>query len=66
MYLAFMRQVILLIPILLIGAFMGNITIIWYGFVIAEALSIPYGIWLYRKIKKSTITPMSAPLAEAL
>lgn len=66
MYLALMRQVILLIPILLIGAFMGNITIIWYGFVIAEALSIPYGIWLYRKIKKSTITPMSAPLAEAL
>ncbi|WP_270814539.1 MATE family efflux transporter [Hungatella effluvii] len=66
MYLVFMRQVILLIPILLIGAFMGNITIIWYGFVIAEALSIPYGIWLYRKIKKSTITPMSAPLAEAL
>ena len=64
MYLAFMRQVILLIPILLTGAFMGNITIIWYGFVIAEALSIPYGIWLYRKIKKSTITPMSEHLPE--
>lgn len=64
MYLAFMRQVILLIPILLIGAFRGNITIIWYGFVIAEALSIPYGIWLYRKIKRSTITPMSEYLTE--
>lgn len=64
MYLAFMRQVILLIPILLTGAFMGNITIIWYGFVIAEALSIPYGIWLYRKIRKSTITPMSEHLPE--
>ena len=64
MYLAFMRQVILLIPILLTGAFMGNITVIWYGFVIAEALSIPYGIWLYRKIKRSTITPMSEHLPE--
>lgn len=64
MYLAFMRQVILLIPILLTGAFMGNITVIWCGFVIAEALSIPYGIWLYRKIKRSTITPMSEHLSE--
>lgn len=64
MYLAFMRQVVLLIPILLAGAFMGNITIIWWGFVIAEALSIPYGIWLYGKIKRSTITPMSEHLAE--
>lgn len=64
MYLAFMRQVILLIPILLVGAFMENITVIWYGFVIAEALSIPYGIWLYRKIKRSTITPMSEHLSE--
>ena len=54
MYLAFMRQVILLIPILLTGAFMGNITVIWSGFAIAEALSIPYGIWLYRKIKRNT------------
>lgn len=64
MYLAFMRQVILLIPILLTGAFMGNITVIWCGFVIAEALSIPYGIWLYRKIKRSTITPMTEHLSE--
>lgn len=58
MYLAFMRQVILLIPILLIGGFMGNLVVIWSGFAIAELLSIPFGIMLYRKIKKNMITPM--------
>lgn len=52
MYLAFMRQVILLIPLLLLGAYLGNIIIIWWGFVAAEALSIPYGIWLYRRNKR--------------
>lgn len=49
MYLAFMRQVILLIPILLIGAFIGNITVIWAGFAIAEALSVPLGSGYTRK-----------------
>lgn len=58
MYLAFMRQVILLVPILLIGAFMGNLTVIWFGFAIAEVLSIPFGILLYRRIKRKIITPM--------
>lgn len=58
MYLAFMRQVILLIPMLLLGAFMGNLAVIWFGFAIAEVLSIPFGMLLYRKIKRKVITPM--------
>lgn len=55
MYLAFMRQVILLIPILLIGAYMGNVTVIWSGFSIAEALSIPYGIRTIASQKNLTV-----------
>lgn len=39
MYLAFMRQVTLLILILLMGAFMGNLAVIWSGFAIAELLA---------------------------
>ena len=66
MYLAFMRQVILLIPILLIGSYTGNVTVIWSGFAIAEALSIPYGIWLYKKIKRNTVTVISENLSEAM
>ncbi len=66
MYLAFMRQVILLIPILLIGAFIGNITVIWAGFAIAEALSVPFGIWLYKKIKHNTMAAISERMAEAV
>ncbi|MCC8023747.1 MAG: MATE family efflux transporter [Clostridium sp.] len=66
MYLAFMRQVILLIPILLIGAFIGNITVVWAGFAIAEALSVPFGIWLYKKIKHNTMAAISERMAEAV
>lgn len=66
MYLAFMRQVLLLVPILLTGALMENVTVIWFGFVIAEVLSIPYGIWLYRKIKRSTMAAISGKPSEAV
>lgn len=55
MYLAFLRQVIFLIPILLIGGFMGNLLVIWSGFAIAELLSIPFGMLLYRNIKKNIL-----------
>lgn len=52
MYLAFMRQVILLIPILLIGVWLHNVNVIWIAFAIAELLAIPFGIGFYKRIKK--------------
>ena len=64
MYLAFMRQVILLIPILLIGAAIGNITVIWSGVAVAEALSIPFGMWLYGKVTQNMIAPMAETYGE--
>lgn len=51
MYLAFIRQVILLIPFLLIGAWMNQILIVWFAFALAEAFSIPFGLYLYRRLK---------------
>lgn len=52
MYLAFMRQVILLIPFLLLGAWIGEINMVWLSFGIAETLAIPFGIFFYKKLKK--------------
>lgn len=52
MYLTFMRQVILLIPLLLLGAWSRNLSIVWLSFVIAELIAIPFGIFLYKRIKK--------------
>lgn len=66
MYLAFMRQVLLLVPILSAGVLMGNVTVIWFGFVIAEVLSIPYGIWLYRKVQRSTAAVISGKPVQAV
>lgn len=55
MYLAFMRQVILLIPFLLLGAWMGEINMIWLAFGIAETLAIPFGIFFYRRLKRGVV-----------
>lgn len=55
MYLTFMRQVFLLVPFLLLGAWLHEIHVIWMAFAIAEGLSIPFGVILYGKIKKSIL-----------
>lgn len=52
MFLAFMRQVILLIPLILIGLWIREINFIWISFALAEVLSIPFGIIFYKKLKK--------------
>jgi putative MATE family efflux protein len=52
MYLAFIRQVILLIPLLLTGSAMKNLNMVWMSFALAEFVAIPFGIILYRKLKK--------------
>lgn len=51
MYLAFMRQVILLIPFLLLDSHLENMNIVWLSFCFAETLAIPFGIFFYRKLK---------------
>lgn len=55
MLLTFMRQVIILIPLLLIGAFAGEINFVWAAFVITEVLSIPFGVFLYKKQQKQLL-----------
>ena len=56
MYLAFMRQVILLIPLLLLGEWMKQLPMVWLSFAIAEGLAIPFGMILYRRIKRQMLT----------
>ncbi|MDD2971705.1 MAG: MATE family efflux transporter [Lachnospiraceae bacterium] len=53
MYLAFFRQVILLIPFILLGSFMENLNMVWLSFAVAELLAIPFGIALFQKLKKN-------------
>lgn len=49
MYLSIIRQVILLIPFLMLSVWMNRIFILWMAFVIAEILAMPFGIKLYHK-----------------
>lgn len=57
MYLAFLRQVILLIPLLAAGAWLKRLNVVWLAFAVAETLSIPFGILLYRRIRKTSGSP---------
>lgn len=57
MYLAFSRQAILLAPLLLLGAWLKQLHLVWLSFAIAEAISIPFGILLYRRIGKNGKPP---------
>lgn len=50
MYLVFMRQVIALIPLLLLAAHFQRLNQIWLAFAIAEAISIPFGMLLNKRI----------------
>lgn len=56
MYLVFMRQVIALIPFLLLAVHMQQLSQIWFAFTIAEAVAIPFGMMLYKKIHNGCIT----------
>ena len=37
-------------PLLLLGAWLKQLHLVWLSFAIAEAISIPFGILLYRRI----------------
>lgn len=50
MYLVFMRQVTALVPLLLLAAYRGQLNQMWFAFTIAEAVSIPFGMLLYKRI----------------
>lgn len=62
MYLVFMRQAVLLIPLLLLASSTGRLPLVWLSFGAAEALSLPIGLILYRRLR--TGLPGMAPIRE--
>lgn len=50
MYLVFVRQVVFLIPLLLLTSYTGQLNFVWLAFAVAEIISIPVGIFLNRKL----------------
>lgn len=53
MYLVFMRQMVVLIPLLFLAAYIGQLNLVWLAFAIAEGISIPFGVILYRRIHRN-------------
>lgn len=60
MYLVFMRQVMILIPLLLLAAHLSQLNLVWIAFTAAEAISIPFGAALYKRIHRNV--PALSPL----
>lgn len=56
LYLVFMRQMVFLIPLLLLTAYTGQINLVWLTFAESEAISIPIGILLYKKLHASVLS----------
>lgn len=55
MYLVFIRQVVILVPLLIITAFTKQINFVWLAFAIAEISSIPIGSILYKRLCSNEI-----------
>lgn len=55
MYLVFARQVIFLIPLLLLAASMKQLNFAWLAFAAAETIAVPVGILLYKKLHTSAL-----------
>jgi len=58
---SFVRQLVVLIPsAYLIGKITGDVTMVWYSFVIAEVFSILLSAVFFRRIYKNVISPLQA------
>ena len=54
------RQLIVLIPCaFLIGRLTGDVTMVWYAFVIAEIFSLALSVFYYRRIHRHVIRPLT-------
>jgi len=55
------RQLVVLIPCaFVIGKVTGDVTMVWYAFVIAEAFSLVLSAFFFRRIYKNVIKPLQA------
>lgn len=55
------RQLVVLIPCaFVIGKVTGDVTMVWYAFVIAEAFSLTLSAFFFRRIYKNVIKPLQA------
>ena len=58
MIVAFMRQLVVLLPVAYLMALSGNIRNVWFSFPIAEVVSVAVSIFFYTRLKKNKIMPM--------
>ena len=54
-----LRQLVVLIPCaFVIGRLTGDVTMVWYSFVIAEAFSLAMNVFFFRRIYRGVIKPL--------
>ncbi|MBR3549326.1 MAG: MATE family efflux transporter [Treponema sp.] len=58
MIVAFMRQLVVLLPVAYFLALTGNIRNVWFAFPIAEVVSVAVSIFFYMRLKKNRLMPM--------
>lgn len=63
MYLVFARQVVFLIPLLLLAAYSKALPFVWLAFALAETAAIPVGIALYKNLRRAVLGLQKASAA---
>ena len=59
MIISMIRQLVVLIPsAYIIGKVTGDVTLVWYSFVIAELFSLTLSTIFFRRIRKNVIKPL--------
>ena len=59
MLISMIRQLVVLIPsAYIIGKVTGDVTLVWYSFVIAELFSLTLSVIFFKRIRKNVIKPL--------
>ncbi len=58
MIVAFMRQLVILLPVAYLLSLTGNIRNVWFSFPIAEVVSVTFSLLFYMRLRKNKIMPI--------
>ena len=58
MIVAFMRQLVILLPVAYLLSLTGNIRNVWFSFLIAEVVSVTFSLLFYMRLRKNKIMPI--------
>lgn len=54
------RQLVVLIPVAWLLSLSGNVNLVWWCFLVAEAASVALSLFFFRRVYRRLVTPLAA------